>query len=143
MGSKDILKVFLDSRLRAKWDTFLKDIELICKIDDHNDIVRLSLGDSNDLCLLRSWRLPTIGSSSNQCIISYHSIVHPDCPEVENIKRGVIQTSGFILTDMDDNRIKVAYLMRTSGSALQTTLDNIPEATFARFKKLQEWYSSL
>lgn len=145
--AKDIFPYFVDFECRRQWERLLKSIDVIESIDDQNDIALISFGESdeeqNDLCVLRSWRTPASGFSENQYLISSRSILHSNVPEVEGVKRGFIQPSGFILADESDGRVKVTYLMQMAGSTLQYAVENIPHVTIQRFKHLREWYSAL
>ena len=146
--AKDIFPVFTNVELRTEWDTLLKTCVVKEEIDELNDVVHATFGDvegdgRNDLCLLRSWRTPEFGSTSNHYLLSSRSIIHPLVPEVDGVKRGFISPSGFIVSDLPDQRIQVTYVMQITGSTLQFTLDHIPVVTLQRFKNLQKWYSNL
>jgi acyl-CoA hydrolase len=95
-----LFSVLCDNTQRKSWDLLCEDCSTVKEIDETNDITRLcfkGIGDQktkSDFILLRSWRA---NEDRSRYVIANHSIRTKLCPEVNDVKRGTVGSSGWVI----------------------------------------------
>ena len=126
-----VQSILTDLKNRPHYDLFLKSAEIVCAIDECNDIVRFlhnrqSLSDkSGEMLLLRSYRSDDQGGF----IISNRSISHPDFPENDEFVRNEILYSGYVGKMTHDGSTDITYVVQLGTKALSLAVEDLVGAS--------------
>ncbi|GBM51249.1 hypothetical protein AVEN_73859-1 [Araneus ventricosus] len=113
-NAEDVWKCVKNPRFRFIYDESVKTVKIVERISESQKLIHVYheasafiKKEGTDFCLLQTER-----KEANLFYSSFHSIEYEKCPLMQDVLRGTLKPSGWVVENLGSHRCKVTHLMQ-------------------------------